>query len=474
MADIQELQRSSGTRRIVRRPAPRLAGEADALAHRGAALPPNRAQWATTAALIGGPLIAAVLWPATTWAVAHAAFFVLFAVAALTRLAAALTPRVGVAAPALKGNRLPRYTVICPLYQEAAVAPQLVAALDALDYPRHRLQALVVVEADDAETRAALEAMPLPGFIEVLVAPPGVPRTKPRACNIALGRATGELVTIYDAEDRPHPAQLREAASRFVSGPPRLACLQAPLRIEPDRRFLPRQFALEYAIQFEVVLPMLARLGLPFPLGGTSNHFRRSALDAVGGWDPWNVTEDADLGFRLAAEGYELGVLESPTFEAAPDSLTDWLPQRARWVKGYMQTFGVQTRSPPHWRTHVMTAFALTLGVAIAAAFLHGPLLALTLAGGLLGVLSGEAWLRPADMGLLLAGWSCAATAAVVGMRRAGLHVRPRDLLLTPLYWPLQSLAAVHALIQLLARPHHWDKTRHRPLNLAESGQNAG
>lgn len=472
MADIQDLRQAPAAPRV-RRVAPRPARETDSLARGGAKLPPTTAQWTAVAILVGGPIAAWTLWPEPTGDVIHAALFVLFALVAATRLAAALTPREGVAAPGLRNSRLPRYTVICPLYQEAAVAPQLVAALEALDYPRHRLQALLVVEADDASTRAALDALPLPGFIEVLVAPPGTPRTKPRACNIALERAAGELVTIYDAEDRPHPGQLREAAARFAAGSPRLACLQAPLRIERDHRFLPRQFALEYAVQFEVVLPMLARLGLPFPLGGTSNHFRRSALDAVGGWDAWNVTEDADLGFRLAAEGYELGVLESPTFEAAPDSLRDWLPQRARWVKGYMQTFGVQTRHPPHWRTGVMIAFALTLGVAIAAAVLHAPLLAWTVAGGILSLLSGGEWLKPADMLLLVAGWICAGVAGAVGTRRAGGRVRPLDLLLTPLYWPLQSLAAAHALWQLLTRPHHWDKTRHAPIDPAEAGQDA-
>lgn len=173
------------------------------------------------------------------------------------------------------------------------------------------------------------------------------------------------------------------------------------------------------------------------------------------------MTEDADLGFRLAAEGYDLGVLASPTFEPAPETLADWLPQRARWVKGYMQTFGVQTRTPPHWRTGVMAAFAMTLGVAIVAAFVHAPLLAFTLVGVTAGLAAGEAWLHPADLTLLVAGWLCTMAAAAVAVRRAGQELRLSDLLLMPLYWPLHSLAAAHALVQLIGRPHHWDKTRH-------------
>lgn len=448
-------------RRVIDRPWPRLAGEIDALRHQGAARPPTAAQWTALGVALAVPAVTLGLWPAVAGQALHHLFFLLFAVAALTRLAAALTPRGHTPAVALPDHRLPRYTVIAPLYREAEVAPQLMAALEAIDYPRGRLQILVVVEADDAGTRQALAALTLPRHVEILVAPPGRPRTKPRACNIALERATGELVTIYDAEDRPHPLQLREAAARFAAGSTRLACLQAPLRLEPDRRFLPRQFAIEYAIQFETILPLLARLGLPFPLGGTSNHFRISALQAVGGWDAWNVTEDADLGFRLAAEGYDLGVLELATLEVAPERLADWLPQRARWVKGYMQTFGVQTRTPPHWRTGVLVAFALTLGMAIVAAMAHGPLLAWSLMSAAAHLGAGDGWLTPADVTLLAAGWLCAMTAAVVGMRRAGGALRVRDLLMMPLYWPLLSLAAAHALWQLVRCPHHWDKTRH-------------
>ena len=133
---------------------------------------------------------------------------------------------------------------------------------------------LIVLETDDHETQAAFAALDLPVGFQVLIAPPGTPQTKPRACNIALERAQGDLVVIYDAEDAPHPTQLREAAARFAADDGRLACLQAPLRIEPDPRFLPDQFALEYAVLFEVFLPALARWRLPFPLGGTSNHFR--------------------------------------------------------------------------------------------------------------------------------------------------------------------------------------------------------
>lgn len=257
----------------IHRPTPRLVQDADAIWKDGAACPPSRGQW-TALALAGlTPAAGLLLAPQATLTILHAVLFTLFAAAASLRLLAALTPPPYWPAPSLPDADLPAYTVIAPLYREAEVAAGLVAALAALDYPRDRLQVLLVLEADDHETLAALTALPLPDIVELLVAPPGRPRTKPRACNVALEFATGELLTIYDAEDRPDPGQLREAAARFAAGSSRLACLQAPLRVDPDRRFLPAQFGLEYAVQFEVMLPLLARLGAPFPLGGTSNHF---------------------------------------------------------------------------------------------------------------------------------------------------------------------------------------------------------
>jgi cellulose synthase/poly-beta-1,6-N-acetylglucosamine synthase-like glycosyltransferase len=281
---------------------------------------------------------------------------------------------------------------------------------------------------------------------------------------VALERARGELIVIYDAEDRPDPMQLREAAARFAAAPRNLACLQAPLRIEPETGFLSSQFALEYALQFEVLQPALARFGAPFPLGGTSNHFRTRVLRQVGGWDAYNVTEDADLGFRLARGGYGLGVLNSPTWETAPRTLIEWLPQRTRWVKGYMQTFGVHTRGPNLLKPPSFAALLATLGVSITSAFTHGPLAAWVLAAIAFGVAGGRTPpIPPADLGLLAIGWAAAGFAGLEGLRRAGLPIRLRDLLLSPAYWPLQSLAAGHAVVQLLRTPYHWDKTPHSP-----------
>ena len=199
---------------------------------------------------------------------------------------------------------LPIYTILIALKDEAGSAGQLSRAMRGLDYPADRLDLKLLIETGDEATRTALLAEAWPQGTELLVLPTGLPRTKPRALNYGLERARGAYVVVYDAEDRPDPDQLRTAARAFAVGPATLACVQAPLIGVPEHgNWLSRQWALEYAIQFGRVLPALAHYGLPIALGGTSNHFKRSKLVEAGGWDAWNVTEDADLGLRLARCG---------------------------------------------------------------------------------------------------------------------------------------------------------------------------
>ena len=249
--------------------------------------------------------------------------------------------------PGLADADLPAYTIVAPLYREANVAAQLVEALLRVDYPAAKLDIKLVVESDDAPTITALAAIALPPFAQVLVVPPGAPRTKPRALNFALPFASGELIVVFDAEDRPEPGQLRKAAAIFASGPGDLACLQARLSIDNSAdSWLTRLFALEYGALFDVVNPGFGILGLPFPLGGTSNHFRTARLREIAGWDAWNVTEDADLGIRLARAGLRVDTFASTTHEEAPAKVGAWLDQRRRWFKGWMQTLVVHARHP--------------------------------------------------------------------------------------------------------------------------------
>lgn len=362
---------------------------------------------------------------------------------------------------ALTDAELPRAAILIPAYREAAIMPHLVAGLAALDYPVDRLDIHLILEADDEETYFAALAQKLPAHISIIRVPPGLPRTKPRALNFALRLCDAEILTILDAEDRPAPGQLREAAERFAAAPDQLACLQAPLNwYNRHDSWVTRQFALEYAAHFRVMLPLYVRLGWPVPLGGTSNYFRVPALRDAGGWDAFNVTEDADLGFRLAARGLRCGLLEATTLEEAPIHIRPWIAQRTRWLKGYAQTFAVQVfcLHAEHWHRQLAALF-LSIGAAFVSALCHGPLALISL------VLLGANWTgSPAQLlasGFLVSGYAAAACCAAVGLRRCGWSLHWRDFLLMPVYWPLQTLAAVRALWQLAVNPYFWDKTEH-------------
>ena len=375
----------------------------------------------------------------------------------------------GIFAEEIRDGDWPLYTVILALYREAEITPQLMAAIEALDYPRDRLQVIAAVEADDASTVSACWRAGRALGLELAFAEGAAPRTKPRALNAALARTRGDLLVVYDAEDRPHPGQLREAARAFARAGPGVAVLQAPLRIPdtPGLRELQHQFRLEYAALFDVLLPFLARLGLPFPLGGTSNHIRRATLEDLGGWDPWNVTEDADLGFVIVAAGYRAGVIRLPTLETAPHRTQAWIAQRSRWLKGHMQTLGVHSRDLRALGWRGGASLVLCLGFGVASAGLHGPMVLWLMCVSLPTAFArGRPALEPLDALVLGLGWGGALLCMAVGVRRAGGRLRWRSLALAPAFWTLQSAALVRALWQLRTRPHHWDKTDHSPVSV--------
>ncbi|MND64250.1 Beta-monoglucosyldiacylglycerol synthase [compost metagenome] len=363
----------------------------------------------------------------------------------------------------------PRYTVVAALYHEAEILPYLIERLSNIDYPADRLEGFLALEADDVDTIETALRLPRPPWLQVLIVPPGAPQTKPRALNYALARATGDLMTIYDAEDDPDPLQLREAAARFVAEGDSLACLQAPLRIRRRHKysptpFLDRQFAAEYAALFEITLPAMSRLGLPFPLGGTSNHFRVPVLRALGGWDAWNVTEDADLGFRVWRAGYRLCVIQKPTYEPPPGPLRLWLPQRTRWLKGYLQTLAVHSRYAGGMGWRGWTALSLTIGAGAASAAVHAACTAWVFSVTLTSVVAGRLpQFCPIGVAVLASGIGAAWLMKRQGVRQAGGRYGLGDMIASVAYWCLLSLAFAHAAIRLILEPHRWDKTPHQP-----------
>jgi hypothetical protein len=365
---------------------------------------------------------------------------------------------------------LPAYTVLVPLYHEAAVVPGLLRALRALDYPRELLDVKLLLEADDQETATAIAAHTLPADIAVVEVPEGGPRTKPKACNAGLAEARGDHLVIFDAEDRPEPGQLRAAVRAFRSAPPDVACFQARLRYwNRKQNLLTRLFAADYAQKFELVLPGLERLSAPIPLGGTSNHFRTCILRDFGGWDAHNVTEDLELGLRLAAAGLRTRVLDSVTWEEANSHAPSWVRQRSRWQKGHLQTWLVLMRHPLElWRrlgpAGFLHAQVLTLGVCAAPLF-HPVLYTL----GILGVLSlGGVVAAPLPLAVLVAGGLqlvVSYAVAISNYATALIRSGQRDLLpvlaFVPPYLVLVSVATWRGALQLVRRPSHWEKTPH-------------
>lgn len=360
------------------------------------------------------------------------------------------------------GN-LPVVSVLVPLHDEADIAERLVARLSRVDYPKELLDICLLVEADDDRTRAMLAGADLPRWMRVIPVPPGAPRTKPKALNLGLEFCRGSIIGVWDAEDAPAPDQIHRMVRHFAAAPGDVACLQGVLDYYNDRRgWLTRCFTAEYAGWFRLILPGLARLGLVVPLGGTTLFFRRDALEALGGWDAHNVTEDADLGVRLARHGWRTELIGTVTEEEATARPWLWVRQRTRWIKGYAVTWAVHMRRPLLlWRQLGTVRF---LGVQVVflgtlSQFVVAPALwSLWLWAGTLGQF-GALTLAMVPVFILAEGLNLAI--GILGLRKAG---KGRLWWVVPTmmaYYPLASLAAYRALAEVLRRPFHWDKTAH-------------
>lgn len=365
---------------------------------------------------------------------------------------------------------LPVYTILVPLYKEAAVLRQLTDAIQRLDWPKEKLDVRLLLEEDDEETIAAARAANLPAYFTFVYVPNVKPRGKPKACNYGLVHARGAYVVIFDAEDRPEPDQLKKVYATFAEGDPDLGCVQCQLNFyNPDQNALTRWFTIEYTLWFDLLLPGMQRARAAVPLGGTSNHFRRVVLERLRAWDPYNVTEDADLGVRLAKFGYRTAVIDSTTYEEANPAVGNWIRQRSRWIKGYMQTWLVHMRHPLRlWRDLGPRGFAsvqFMLGGTCLILLLNPLYWALTTVW-FFSRWSGIEVLFPGPVGFL-GGLALyvgnfvfiyCSMAAILARQSYGLL---RYTLISPLYWLLMSVAAWKALGQLITRPHYWEKTQH-------------
>jgi cellulose synthase/poly-beta-1,6-N-acetylglucosamine synthase-like glycosyltransferase len=376
------------------------------------------------------------------------------------------------------GDDLPIYTVLVPLHREGRILPALVERLKRIDYPPERLQILLLIEMDDEETQRAARDYPLPPYFRAMLMPPGQPRTKPRALNIGLHEAQGEYIVIYDAEDQPEPDQLRKAAAALRELPADVACVQARLIFyNRTQSLLTRMFTVDYAVWYDQLLPGLTagvrRPGRFVPLGGTSNHFRVDALRKIGGWDPFNVTEDCDLGVRLGREGLRVAMLDSTTWEEAVPRVRPWIKQRSRWVKGYVQTYLVHMRRPLClWKQLGLRGFIdfqMLVGGSSFLLLINPLMWALTAGylaskgtplGNFIQTLYPPLVYYPALMSMVVWNFILFYCSAYVCVRHRLLDLT-RYTLLTPLYWILMSIGAWSGAVSLIRNPFYWAKTEH-------------
>lgn len=381
---------------------------------------------------------------------------------------------------ALTDDELPTITVLIPLYKEAAIVPILLRAIANMDYPAIKLDVKILLEEEDEETAAAVRAAHPPEHFKIVRVPDAKPKTKPKACNYGLIEATGELLVIYDAEDIPEPDQLKKCVVAFRNAPDDVTCIQAKLNyFNPYENLLTGWFALEYSQWFDLFLPGLGATRAPVPLGGTSNFFITERLVRAGAWDPYNVTEDADLGIRLFKLGYRTAILDSTTYEEANTRYGNWIRQRSRWIKGYMQTWLVHNRHPLRLLrelgvrdffsvqetvggTFMVLLINPILWTTTLIWFLFRPAMIAELYTGALSLIS--------FVSLLFGNLYFIVTCMMAALRRRtyGLVI---PALLIPIYWLMMSIAAYKALWQLITKPFYWEKTSHGLTNTSHAAQ---
>ncbi len=373
---------------------------------------------------------------------------------------------------ALQDNELPIYSILCPLYKEAHVLPHFLKAIDKIEWPKEKLDVLLLFEEDDTASIDAVKHMKLPAYVRTIIVPHSMPKTKPKACNYGLSLAKGEYVVIYDAEDQPDPFQLKKAYLGFHKVGPQVRCLQAKLNYyNPHQNWLTRFFTAEYSLWFDVILTGLQSIETTIPLGGTSNHFRTTDLLEIEGWDPFNVTEDCDLGVRLFKKGYKTAIIDSTTLEEANSNLKNWIRQRSRWIKGYMQTYLIHMRDPVEFAKEQgihAVFFQLTVGGKLAFILINPFLWLMTILyfaynpyfGATIESLYPSAVFYMAVTSLVFGNFMYIYY-YMIGCAKRGHWTLIKWIYLVPLYWLMVSIAALMALYQLIVKPHYWEKTNH-------------
>ena len=383
---------------------------------------------------------------------------------------------------AVENNSLPVYTILLPVYKEDKLIRKLIWNLRSLDYPRGKLDVKLLIEEDDDKTLNAVKDLDFPANFETIVVPFHMPKTKPKACNYGLFFCKGVYLTIYDAEDVPDSDQLKKVVCLFRKLPKDYVVLQGALNyFNKNENLLTRMFTLEYSYWFDYMLPGLQSLDVPIPLGGTSNHFKLAKLLELGGWDPFNVTEDADLGVRVFEKKYKVGVVNSTTLEEANNEPFNWIRQRSRWIKGYMQTLLVHMRNPPRlikkigWRGFF--GFNFFVGFTPITFLLYPLLLGFYIVYLVFDLQTVRIlfpdWVLYISIFNFIAGNTLMIYVNMLAVFKRRFYELILFALMNPFYWLMHSIAAYKGLWQLIYKPFYWEKTNHGLTKVSHSASAA-
>jgi cellulose synthase/poly-beta-1,6-N-acetylglucosamine synthase-like glycosyltransferase len=368
----------------------------------------------------------------------------------------------------LDNDALPRYTILLPLYRESKVLSDLIMAIELQDYPKDKLQVLLLLEADDQQTINALRRIKLPAYFQPVIGADSQPKTKPKACNQGLKFASGDIICVFDADDKPAPEQLRKVATYFTQLPENNVCIQCCLNFfNAKENWLTRMFEIEYRLLFDYLLPAASQHKWPLPLGGSSNHFKADFLHKFK-WDSYNVTEDAEIGMRLAAFGFHATTVSSDTAEEAPFTLTAWLKQRSRWIKGYFITALIYSR---HYFA-LRRVLSPKSGFFFSYMMILGPLFMLctpmALAVSVLFWIGANplnstthAWFFSLSLLSFISFYFSFCLSAHAVIKRSAALQYSSDAFLFPCYFLLHSAAAIIALYKIIKLPYYWEKTEH-------------
>jgi len=370
----------------------------------------------------------------------------------------------------LHDDDLPVYTILLPVYKEDKLIKKLIWNLQSIDYPREKLDVKLLIEEDDDKTLNAVRNLDFPAIFEVIIVPFHMPKTKPKACNYGLHFARGKYLTIYDAEDIPDTDQLKKVVTLFNKLPEQYICVQSALNyFNRNENFLTRMFTLEYSFWFDYMLPGLDTLDIPIPLGGTSNHFKMDVLIELGAWDPFNVTEDADLGVRAYAKGYKVAIVNSTTYEEANNEPINWIRQRSRWIKGYMQTYLVHMRNPIRLIRKIgfkgFLGFNFFVGATPLTFLVYPVLLIIFLVYVIFNISSIKLlfpdWVLFISIFNLMVGNILMIYVNMMAVFKRRFYELILFAIANPIYWLLHSAAAYMGLYQLIVKPFYWEKTNH-------------